>query len=280
MADATANEPTIQGQLPLYKKPEPLSAQAHKGKGITYTGRPFDFLADTHFVPLTVGEFGLAASRFPILFLGENRTPVAAMGLQQGANLFVNPQNGLYEENCYLPAFVRRYPFVAASHGDDSDRFTVCVDAGSHLFSDTPEEPFFNEDGTPTPFLERAIDYVRRFESDVAQTVEFVKELRDLDLFDQQQTNLRQPCGGAAGRRQLLGRVRREGQSAVPRQSGQAARFDGAGRDLRPHDLDVPVGAAASARRPAPGSDPGQLPAPARHAAALARAVGADARHM
>jgi hypothetical protein len=196
MADATANEPTIQGQLPLYKKPEPLSAQTHKGKGITYTDRPFDFLADTHFVPITVGEFGLAASRFPIIFLGDNRTPVAAMGLQQGANLFVNPETGFYEENCYLPAFVRRYPFVAASHGDESDRFTVCVDAGSHLFSSSkPQEPFFNEDGTPTPFLERAIDYVRRFENDVAQTVEFVKELSELDLFDQQQTNF-QPRDG------------------------------------------------------------------------------------
>jgi hypothetical protein len=206
MADATANEPTIQGQLPLYKKPEPLSAQTHKGKGITYTDRPFDFLADTHFVPLTVGVFGLAASRFPIIFLGENRTPVAAMGLQQGANLFVNPQNGLYEENCYLPAFVRRYPFVAAAHGDESDRFTVCVDAGSHLFSHTPEEPFFNEDGTPTPFLERAIDYVRRFENDVAQTVEFVKELRDLDLFDQQQTNFqpRDAEGNPVGEPQVV----------------------------------------------------------------------------
>jgi hypothetical protein len=189
MADVTANEPTLQGQLPLYKKPQPLSAQVHKGKGLTYTDRPFDFLKDAHFVPLTVGEFGLAASRFPIIFLGDNRTPVAAMGLQQGVNLFVDPMTGQYEEHCYLPAFVRRYPFVAASHTDESDRFTVCVDAGSHLFSDKPTEPFFNADGTPTAFLERAIDYVRRFENDVASTVEFVKQLRDLDLFDQQQTN-------------------------------------------------------------------------------------------
>ncbi|MCC5995766.1 MAG: SapC family protein [Oceanicaulis sp.] len=206
MADATANEPTIQGQLPLYKKPEPLSAQTHKGKGLTYTDRPFDFLKEAHFVPLTVGEFGLAASRFPIIFLGDNRTPVAAMGLQAGGNLFVNPQNGLYEENCYLPAFVRRYPFVAASHGDESDRFTVCVDTGSHLFSDKPEEPFFKDDGSATPFLERAIDYVRRFENDVAATIEFVKELRDLDLFDQQQTNFqpRDAEGNPAGEPQVV----------------------------------------------------------------------------
>lgn len=206
MADATANEPTLQGQLPLYKKPQPLSAQTHKGKGLAYTDRPFDFLMDTHFVPLTVGEFGLAASRFPIIFLGENRTPVAAMGLQAGANLFVNPETGQYEDHCYLPAFVRRYPFVAASHTDESDRFTVCVDAGSHLFSDKPTEPFFKDDGTPTPFLERAIDYVRRFENDVASTVEFVKELRDLDLFDQQQTNFqpRDAEGNAIGEPQVV----------------------------------------------------------------------------
>ncbi|MBL4544539.1 MAG: SapC family protein [Oceanicaulis sp.] len=69
------------------------------------------------------------------------------MGLQAGANLFVDPATGDYERFAYLPAFVRRYPFVAANHGPDSDRFTICVDTGSHLFSDNPEQPFFDDKG-------------------------------------------------------------------------------------------------------------------------------------
>jgi len=187
MADAPANQPTLTGSLPLYKKPEPLNPQQHQGKGLRFSARPFDFLAETHFVPVTMGEFGAAAARFPIIFLGESKTPVAAMGLRAGENLFVDPSNGEYEAFTYLPAFVRRYPFVAANHGQDSDRFTICVDAESHLFSDNPEQPFFNDAGQPTEFTNRAIEFVRRFESDVANTQTFVKRLEELDLFDQQQ---------------------------------------------------------------------------------------------
>ncbi|XBQ14908.1 MAG: SapC family protein [Oceanicaulis sp.] len=186
MADAPENQASVQGSLPLYKKPEPLNATAHKGKGLKFNDRPFDFLKDTHFVPVTLGEFGMAGARFPIIFLGDSRTPVAAMGLQAGLNVFVDDK-GQFAQDTYLPAYVRRYPFVAATHSEQNDRFTICVDTGSHLFSDKPDEPFFTDDGQPTEFLNRAIEYVRRFESDVQITMNFVEKMKELDLFDQQQ---------------------------------------------------------------------------------------------
>jgi hypothetical protein len=186
MADAPANPATVQGSLPLYKNPEPLNLGQHKGKGLKFGDRPFDFLRETHFVPVTMGEFAVAGARFPIIFLGDNKTPVAAMGLQQGANLFVK-DDGQYEDGVYVPAYVRRYPFVAATHTDSKDRFTVCVDTGSKLFSDKPDEPFFTEAGEPSEFTNRAIDFVRRFESDVAATQTFIDRMKELDLFDQQQ---------------------------------------------------------------------------------------------
>jgi hypothetical protein len=188
MADAPANAPQIQGNLPLYKNPEPINVQAHKGKGLKYGDRPFDFLKDTHFVPVTLGEMGSASARYPIIFIGDTRIPVAVMGLQQGQNLFVDPDTGDYERDCYVPAYVRRYPFVAAVHTEEKDRFTVCVDAGSHLMSDTPEQPFFTDDGQPTDFLNGAIDFVRRFEAEVGATNGFIEKLKELDLFEQQQT--------------------------------------------------------------------------------------------
>ena len=107
MADAAANKPTLSGSLPLYKNPEPLNPQEHQGKGLRYSDRQFDFLKETHFVPVTLGEFGAAGSRFPIIFLGENKTPVAAMGLQAGNNLFVNAETGEWMDwftGIYSPA--------------------------------------------------------------------------------------------------------------------------------------------------------------------------------
>ncbi|MCR9130282.1 MAG: SapC family protein [Alphaproteobacteria bacterium] len=187
MTDAPASQPAIEGALPLYKKPEPINVQSHKGMGLKYNDTPFKFLAETHFVPITVGEFAACSGRYPIIFLGDTRTPVAAMGLRQGDNLFVDTTTYEMERYAYLPAFVRRYPFVAASHKDQQDRFTVCVDVESELLSDQPERPFFTEDGQPTEFLNQAIDFVRRFETDVKATMDFVGRMKELDLFDQQQ---------------------------------------------------------------------------------------------
>jgi len=206
MADAPAGNVSVSGNLPLYKSPEPINLAAHKGKGLKWSDRPFDFLADAHFVPVTMGEFAVCSASYPIIFLGDQKTPVAAMGLNTGQNLFVDPQTGQFERHEYLPGYVRRYPFVAASHTGEKDKFTVCVDTGSHLFSDTPDEPFFGADDKPTPFLDRAIDFVRRFESDVAMTRDFVSRLEELDLFDQQQATFqpRNAQGEPAGDPQTI----------------------------------------------------------------------------
>ncbi|MCC5981759.1 MAG: SapC family protein [Oceanicaulis sp.] len=186
MADAATGAPQIQGTLPLYKKPEPLNVQAHKGMGLKYGDRPFDFLNETHFVPLTVGEFAQACGVYPIIFLGDGRIPAAVMGLQPGQNLFVDPKTGNFEQHAYLPVFVRRYPFVAATHTDDNERFTLCVDAGSHLMSDNPDQPFFDENGQLTPFVQNAIEFIQNYETDVRTTNLTLEELKSLDLFEEQ----------------------------------------------------------------------------------------------
>lgn len=206
MADAATGAPQIQGTLPLYKKPEPLNVQAHKGMGLKYGDRPFDFLNETHFVPLTVGEFAQASSFYPIIFLGDARIPVAVMGLQQGTNLFVDVDSGNLEANVYLPAFVRRYPFVAAVHTEEKERFTLCVDAGSHLMSSNPDQPFFDENGQLTPFVQNAVDFVRRYETDALNTQQMVDEFRKLDLFEEQTTSFqpRDQQGQAVGDPQVV----------------------------------------------------------------------------
>lgn len=206
MTDAPAGEPTVQGTLPLYKKPEPINVQAHKGKGLKYDDRPFEFLAETNFVPVTMGEFSACSGRYPVIFLGESKTPVAAMGLRQGENMFVDPETFQFERFAYLPAYVRRYPFVSASHGDDKERFTVCVDTESKLFSDKPDQPLFTNDDQPSDFLNRVIDFVRRFEGDVKATQDFVAKLNELDLFDQQQATFqpRDEQGQSVGEPQVV----------------------------------------------------------------------------
>jgi len=84
----------------FYKNPQPLTKEKHAGHGVKQVSKPFAFMEDQHFLPLTAPEFGSASASFPIIFAGEERSPLAVMGIRQGENLFV--QNGIFEQDFYM----------------------------------------------------------------------------------------------------------------------------------------------------------------------------------
>lgn len=187
----------------FYKQPQPLNAEAHAGLGIKQIEQPFSFLRQAHAVPITVTEFGTASGSYPIIFVGDDRTPVAVMGVRQGQNLFVT-QNGFVAEEYYVPAFVRRYPFVFAAD-EKSDRLILCVDREAPMVSNQPEVSFF-ENGQPSKFTNDAIEFCKEFERQRQATGEFVKMIRNLDLFEQKTISFqpRDNQGNPSGEQQKI----------------------------------------------------------------------------
>lgn len=180
-ASQTGGQPNLSGQVLFYQQPQPLSAEQHAALGVKQIDKPFEFLRAAHAVPVTVSEFGSAAAAYPIIFVGDDLTPVAVMGVSQGQNLFVN-DDGRVDEECYIPAFVRRYPFVFAAD-DGSDRLLLCVDRQAPMVTNQPDVPFF-ENGQPTKFTNDAIEFCKEFERQRRATVEFVNILKKYDLFE------------------------------------------------------------------------------------------------
>jgi hypothetical protein len=178
----TGGQSPLTGQVLFYQQPQPLSPEDHGGLGVKQIPEPFGFLRQAHAVPVTVTEFGLAASSYPIIFVGNDRTPVAVMGVRQGQNLFVDEQGRVGEDH-YVPAFVRRYPFVFAAD-DSSDRLVLCVDRAAPMVSNQPEVPFF-ENGQPSKFTNDAVEFCKEFERQRRATADFVKMLMELDLMEQ-----------------------------------------------------------------------------------------------
>jgi hypothetical protein len=202
MADAQLASP-LSGQVLLYQAPEPLDAQRHARLGLVRSDRPFGFAAKQHFVPLHVGEFAPAALNYPIIFAGDQRAPLAVMGLTTGENLYVSAE-GSFRTGAYIPSFVRRYPFVVA-RDEQADRMLVCIDRGFELFTETnPDVPLF-ENGQPSAYTKGCIDVCGQFDADAQTTAAFVKLLGDLDLFETRQTQFtpRQP-DGSPGEPQLI----------------------------------------------------------------------------
>ncbi len=171
----------ISGQVLFYGKPEPLSLEAHGKLGFRQLDAPFAFAASAHILPLQVGEFGLAALSYPVIFAGEQKTPMAILGVRQGENLFVGA-DGRYEESAYIPSFIRRYPFVLAA-GEGAEQLIVCIDRDAPMLTEGGEVPLF-ADGRLSSFTQNAVDFCSNFETERRRTELFVAKLQELDLFE------------------------------------------------------------------------------------------------
>ena len=175
-------ETPITGQVLFYKQPEPLSADKHGGLGVIKIDQPFGFLREAHAIPVTVTEFGMAAACYPVIFVGDDKTPITVMGIRQGHNLYVTDE-GFVETDHYVPAFVRRYPFVFAND-QEGDQLLLCIDREAPMVSNTPDVAFF-ENGEASKFTNDAIEFCKEFERQRRATVDFVDIMGKFDLFEQ-----------------------------------------------------------------------------------------------
>jgi hypothetical protein len=165
--------------------------------------QPFGFLRTAHAIPVTVTEFGTTASAYPIIFVGNDLTPVAVMGVRQNENLFVK-EDGTTEADFYVPAFVRRYPFVFAND-KDSDRLLLCVDREAPMVTNQPDVAFF-ENGQPTEFTNNAIEFCKEFERQRRATADFVGVLQKFNLLEQKTVAFqpRDQQGNSVGEQQKI----------------------------------------------------------------------------
>ena len=173
----------LTGSVLFYKQPEPLAKELHGKMGVKRMDGPFKFAKEGHAIPLTVGEFPLAAVTGPIIFVGEEKLPIAVMGLNAGENMFVR-DDGTFEAGVYIPAYVRRYPFVFAND-TTANQMVLCVDRGAEFVdANGGDLPFFDEKGEPSDYTKNCIEFCNNFEVERQRTMSFVQLLKDLDLFE------------------------------------------------------------------------------------------------
>ncbi len=171
-----------QASLPIfYKNLQPLSSSQHGNfRSRTYDKAPY--LADQHAIPLTVDEFAHAQRFFPIVFSsGENPVPLALMGLNEGVNVFVDDE-GKPHNPFYIPAYVRRYPYMLARVRPDAQELSLCFDPDSDLVGPFEDGvPLFDGE-KPTEQLNAILKFCEEFEVSAQRTSAFVKELEAMDL--------------------------------------------------------------------------------------------------
>lgn len=240
MTDTNANANPLSGNVLFYGKPEPLSVEAHSTLGVDPVIQPYAFVAGSHIVPLTVTEFAPAALSYPVIFVGESKQPVAVMGLRPGENLYVSAE-GEFRPEAYIPAYVRRYPFVFAND-EVQKRLILCVDREAPFLKEGGATPLF-VDGKPSPYVEQAMEFCNNFEQERQRTEAFVKLLTDLDLLETREANFspRNPDGTAAPAQKIAEyfAVSEEKLKALPAEKLAELRDNGALGQIYAHLVSV-----------------------------------------
>jgi hypothetical protein len=195
-------------QLLIYEAAVPVSHTRH-GNWYLEVGTNYAFCRSVNSVPLMAAEFASAALEYAVVFGGTGNVvmPVAVLGLRPGQNLYVTNQGSWPAK--YIPAFVRRFPFVFSSRNDKA--FTLCIDEAFPGFNQSGRgERLFGDDGKPMPYVENVLKFLQQYQLEFQRTQGFCKKLQDLNLLEpmQAQINLGSGEGMALGGFSVMNRAR------------------------------------------------------------------------
>lgn len=204
-------------KMMFYDSAVPVSSKRHVGLSVK-TGGHYDFARKVNSVPLAAVEMRRAAAEYVVVFAGQGETvmPVVILGVEPGHNLYIQ-EDGAWDA-AYVPAFVRRYPFVFAG-SEDGKNLTLCIDESfSGCNREGRGEQLFDADGERTQYLETVLNFVKGYQVQHQRTRGFCKHLVDLGLLEPMQAQFTLPGGTRRGLTGFMA-VNRTKLKALPRET-------------------------------------------------------------
>jgi hypothetical protein len=160
----------------FYTDLQPVTVTAHRNWRLKDGDAAFT--RDALGIPVVIGEFADASRSFALLFgAGDDGGPVVLTGLDNG-NLFVH--GGIWDGASYVPAYVRRYPFLlAAISAAEPNELALGIDAASARFAPDGTEGVALFDGEqPSELTRGAMDFCGTYAAQANLTREFRDALR------------------------------------------------------------------------------------------------------
>jgi len=165
----------------LYNDLVPLSSIDHAGWRVLPNDN-INFMRGVHAVPVTIDEFSIAQRNFPIIFsVGDNPVPLALMGLNEGVNTFID-EAGRVPDPVYLPAYVRRYPFLLARLRPEAEELSLCFDPTHSIIGPGEEGDALFDGLQPAERTKAILSFCEEFEASGKKTGQFMAELAEHKL--------------------------------------------------------------------------------------------------
>ena len=159
----------------MYQTPEVLNKEAH-GK-LTYTAQnKYAFARSQTTAPLLSEEIAEAGAYYPIVFATDGSArPLALLGLTE-QNLYLDADNRWTA--AYIPAFIRRYPFVFGQGTDNTDKLYLAIDITAPHFAGQGEA-LFTPEGEPAAVATSAMNFLTNYQTSSLRTEAAHKPLFD-----------------------------------------------------------------------------------------------------
>jgi hypothetical protein len=170
-------------QLLIYETATPVAHSRHGDLSVE-VGTDYSFSKGVNSVPLMAVEILGAAAEYAVVFggTGDIVMPAVILGLRGEENLYLTEQGGWQAK--YIPAFLRRYPFVFSSP-DEGKTFTLCIDEGFAGFNRKGRgERLFTDEKKPTPYVENVLKFLQQYQVEFRRTQAFCKKLKELNLLE------------------------------------------------------------------------------------------------
>jgi len=176
MASAPQNLPM------LYNDLVPLNVEQHANFKLRVENKA-PYLVGVHAVPLTIEEFAPCQRFLPIVFsAGQNPVPLALMGLNEGVNTLVDAEGTLLREDGYVPAYVRRYPWMLVRLSQEKEELSLCFDPSSDMIGEYEDGQPLIENGEATELTKELLKFCEQFEESAMRTQAFMAELAETGL--------------------------------------------------------------------------------------------------
>jgi hypothetical protein len=195
-------------QMLIYETAIPVSHERHADASFD-PSNDYAFTSAINAVPLMAVEFQRAAAEFAIVFtqVGADILPTAVLGVRGEQNLYLT-KDAQWQAK-YVPAFIRRYPFVFES-SEDQQTLTLCIDETCPGFNrEGRGQRLFGDDGKPSAYVEQVMRFLQEYQAQFERTRQFGRQLKDLNILEPMQATVTTPTGTKQALGGFLG-VKRE----------------------------------------------------------------------
>ena len=184
--------------LLFYKNVVPLNKDLHANLKLKSSNNS-SYALDTTVIPIVASEFVEVSKHMPIAFLrleDGGLLPVALVGFPNQKNVFLDASQNWVTS--YVPAFVRRYPFIFAETGPD--QLTLCLDMDYSGLNENEGEALFETvagNVEPSQFVNNALQMVSEYQRQHILTTQFAKKLDALGVLVESTAKANLPNGEA-----------------------------------------------------------------------------------